>query len=312
MLGLRAGLSDRRYCRGRGRAPVTAGRGRSVYPVRAMPAGMSARGGQGQRRDREGAGHRLPGRWDPDPQPRVGGPLLSGHSRAAHQRVLRRRLPGGHPRRHRRRAGRGGISQAVGTGAVGHHDPLDRPGGGGDGAGPVPRAGALSGSGDDAAGGGGAIPPRASTAPGSRSRTPGSVRRWRAPTWTPRSPSATWSRSSGSAGSTVLAQPIVLRAGAGGAAAAPERGGRAAAGAAGGGPVLQPAVPEDPRARRAQGGRPGGGGGPAGPGLRGHPLDRGRAGPSALGSAGGAVLAAGAARQQPSRPGAGSRWWTRR
>ena len=112
-----------------------------------------------------------------------------------------------------------------------------------------------------------------------------------------RSPSATWSRSSGSAGSAVLAQPTLLRAGARGAAAAPERGGRAAAGAAGGGAVLQPAVPQDPRARRAQGGRPGGGGGPAGPGLRGHPLDRGRAGPSALGAAGGAVLAAGAARR---------------
>ena len=52
-------------------------------------------------------------------------------------------------------------------------------------------------------------------------------------------------------GVSVLAQPTLLRAGAGGAAPAPERGRRAAAGAAGGGALLEPAVPEDPRAGRA-------------------------------------------------------------
>ena len=79
-------------------------------------------------------------------------------------------------------------------------------------------------------------------------------------------------------------------------------GGRAAALAAGGGPLLQPPVPEAPGAGRAEGGGPGGGGGPARPRLRGHPGDRGVAGSPAVGAAGGAVLAAGAAGQHRAAP----------
>ena len=74
-----------------------------------------------------------------------------------------------------------------------------------------------------------------------------------------------------------------VRAGAGGAAPAPERGGRDAAGAAGGVAPLEPPVPEGARAGGAPGAGPGGRGGPARPRLRGHPVDRGGAGPPALG-----------------------------
>ena len=59
--------------------------------------------GQGKWRDRQGSRHRLAGRRDPDPESGVGRALLSGHTRAADQRVLRRRLPGRHPGRDRRR-----------------------------------------------------------------------------------------------------------------------------------------------------------------------------------------------------------------
>ncbi len=71
---------------------------------------------------------------------------------------------------------------------------------------------------------------------------------------------------------------------------------------AGGGALLQPEVPEASGTGRAQGGGAGGDGGPAGAGLRGYPLDRGVAGPPAVGAAGGAVLAAGAAGQHRAAP----------
>ena len=122
----------------------------------------------------------------------------------------------------------------------------------------------------------------------------------------PRSPSRTWSSSS-AAGRGGADAADVLPADPRGAAAAPERRGRAAARDAGGGAAREPPVPDRPRARRAAGAGAGGGGGPDRPGVRGHPLVRGGARPSALGSAGRALLAAraGGERGAAAEPAAG-------